>query len=108
MTASSARGERRAMARARGPSCGQRASAAMGVSLLRGHHLDLRRAQERLQDGAVALGPAHQSFEVLLARVGSVDLEAHADRVEPGRDLAVDAERAAEVEVALDVHLDLA
>src|SRR3954447_14351996 len=81
----------------------------MGIALLRGaHRLDRGRLAQRLQDGAVALRAGHEAVEVLRARVRRVDLEAHADRVEAGGDLAVDAERAAQVEVALDDDLDLA
>src|SRR3954469_8151332 len=80
----------------------------MGIALLPAgwDHLVVRRAEERLQHGAVALGPLHEALELLGARVRRVDVEAHADRVEAGRDLAVDAERPAQVEVALDDHLD--
>src|SRR3954447_5795357 len=80
----------------------------MGIALLPAgwDHLDVRRAEERLQHGAVALGPLHEALELLGARVRRVDVEAQADRVEAGRDLAVDAERPAQIEVALDDHLD--
>src|SRR4051812_39070863 len=83
----------------------------MGIALLSGpaaraNGLDRRWPAERLEHGAVALGAGHEPLEVLLARAGRVDLEAQADRIEAGRHVAVDAERPAEVEVALDDHLD--
>src|SRR3954454_21557330 len=80
----------------------------MGIALLRPHHLDRRWPLEGLQNGAIALGPRHEALEVLGARTGGVDLEPQADRVEAGRHLAVDPERPAQVEVAVDNDLDLA
>src|SRR4051794_25580700 len=80
----------------------------MGIALPRAHRLDRRRPAQRLQHRAVALRAGHEPVEVLVARVGRVDLEAQADRLEAGRHVAVDAERAAQVEVALDDDLDAA
>src|SRR5919109_483165 len=112
MLSSSARATARAMAQATVASWRQRASAAMGRALPRlgnrrgAHRLDRRRPAERLQDRAVALGPGHQGVELLLARAGRVDVEAQPDRGEARRHVAVDPERAAQVEVALDDDLD--
>src|SRR6185503_20260750 len=63
-----------------------------------------RRAGERLEHHAVALGQLEQRGEVLLAGVG-VELEAQADVLEADGRLLVDTERAAEVQVALGEHL---
>src|SRR3954454_24967942 len=60
-------------------------------------------AGKRLVDDAVALGGLEQRVELLVARVG-LELEAQADRGEADRRLAVDAHRAAEVEVAFGHH----
>ena len=62
----------------------------------------LRRSRERLEHDAVALGEADERGEVLLAGV-RVEVEAQADRAEAHGRVAVDTERAAEVEVALGV-----
>src|SRR3954454_16219926 len=72
------------------------------------HGLDRGWPAKGLQHGAVALGPRHQAVEVLGARAGGGDLGAQADRVDAGRHLAVDPERPAQVEVALDDDFDLA
>src|SRR4051812_30042293 len=115
MLTSSARETGRAMAQTTVASWRQRAFPAMGVSLPRrvalrrggrAHRLDHGRVAERLEHRAVALGSLHQALEVLFAGVRRVDLEAHPDRVEAGADFPVDAERAAQVEVAVDDHLD--
>src|SRR4051794_33997799 len=71
------------------------------------HRFDRGWLAKGLQHGAVALGARHEAVDVLLARAGRVDLEAQADRVEAGRHLAVDPERPAQVEVALDDDFDL-
>src|SRR6187200_1372310 len=111
MVASSTRPTRRAMAQTTGRSWRQRASAAMGIALPSrpgsgADRLDRGRVAQRLEHRAVALRALHEPLEVLLARAGRVDLEAQPDRVEAGPDLAVDPERPAQVEVALDDHLD--
>ena len=67
-----------------------------------GPDAQLRRPGERLEHHAVALREADERGEVLLARV-RVEVEAQADRAEAHGRVAVDAERAAEVEVALGV-----
>ena len=59
-----------------------------------------RRPRERLEHDAVALGQAQERGELVLARVG-VELEVQPHVLEADRRLLVDAERAAEVEVAL-------
>ena len=62
----------------------------------------LGRPGERLKHDAVALGEADERGEILLAGV-RVEVEAQADRAKAHGRVAVDAERAAEVEVALGV-----
>ena len=59
-----------------------------------------RAVVQGLEDDAIALGQLQQLVELLLRRVG-VDLEAQADRPEADRRRLVDAERAAEIEIAL-------
>src|SRR4051794_28189040 len=66
----------------------------------RDRRAQLRRGRERLQYHAVALGQPQQRVE-LLGRGGRVELEAQPYRREADRCLAVDAERAAEVELSL-------
>src|SRR3954451_14175696 len=61
------------------------------------------RGSERLVDDAITLGEAQQRLDVLVARV-SVEVERGANRRKSHRSLLVDAERAAEVEVAFDMH----
>ena len=68
--------------------------------------VELRAARERLQHDAVALGQLEQRGELLVVGVG-VELEAQADVAEADRRGLVDAQRAAEVEVALGVDLAL-
>src|SRR5262245_18124189 len=63
-------------------------------------HVDRRTALERLVDHAVTLGELEQLVELLLRRVG-LDVEAQADLRKADWRGLVDAERAAEVEVAL-------
>src|SRR5436190_5985790 len=63
-------------------------------------HLDGRAAFDRLVDHAIALGELEQLIELLSALVG-VDVEAQADLGEADRRVFRDAERAAEVEIAL-------
>src|SRR5204862_6025035 len=62
-------------------------------------HLDRkpRRRHQRLRHRAVALGLAQQAVKILLGRVRGVDGEAQAQGREAGADLAVEAERAAQV-----------
>ena len=62
-----------------------------------------RSARERLIDDAVALGQLLQRRKLLVVGVG-VELERQADLAEADRRLTIDAERAAEVEVALRAH----
>src|SRR3954469_8842357 len=61
------------------------------------------RLRERLVDDAIALGQPQQCLQLLVGRV-SVEVEAGANGREPDRRLLVDAEGAAEVQIALDVH----
>src|SRR5882757_9346945 len=63
-------------------------------------HLDRRAALDGLVDDAIALRELEQLIELLLRRVG-LDVEAQADLREADRRVLGDAERAAEVEVAL-------
>ena len=86
-----------------------RGPAACGPSVVLGRrggalerHVELRAARERLQHDAVALGQLEQRGELLVVGVG-VELEAQADVAEADRRRLLDAERAAEVEVALGV-----
>ena len=61
-------------------------------------------AAQRLKHDAVALGELEQLVELLLRGVAH-DVEAQADVAEAHRRLAIDAERAAEVEVALGAQV---
>ena len=65
-------------------------------------HLDVHRRPfgDGLEDHAIALGELEQLVELVLRRVG-LDLEGEADRPEADRRVLVDAERAAEIEIAL-------
>src|SRR5947209_13435562 len=62
-----------------------------------------RRGAEGLEDHAVALRELQELVELLRPGVG-VELEGEADLAEADRRVLGDAERAAEVEVALDLH----
>src|SRR5689334_16753805 len=63
-------------------------------------HRNLRTVPDGLIDHAIALGQLQQEIELVLRRIGR-DLEAQADFGEADRCLLVDAERAAEIEIAL-------
>ena len=63
-----------------------------------------RRGAQRLKHDAVALGQLEQLVELLLRRVAG-ELERQADVAEADGRLAVDAERAAEVEIALGAYV---
>src|SRR6202044_3361067 len=63
-------------------------------------NLDRRSASDRLIDHAVALGEFEKLIEFVLRRVG-VEVEAEPDLREADRRLLGDAERAAEIEIAL-------
>ena len=65
---------------------------------------DRRPVAQRLKHDAVALGELQELIELLLRGV-ALDVEAQADVAETHRRLAVDAERAAEVEVALGAQV---
>src|SRR3954464_10232377 len=62
-----------------------------------------RRGAEGLEDHAGALGELEELVELLRLCVG-VELEGEADLAEADRRVLGDAERAAEVEVALGLH----
>src|SRR3954469_20089206 len=64
-------------------------------------HGQCRRSCERLVDDAVALGEAQQRLDVLICCIG-VQVKGGANRRKTYGRLLVDAERAPEVEVALD------
>src|SRR2546429_8507987 len=63
-------------------------------------HLDGRAGLDRLIDHAIALGELEQLVELLLALVG-VDRKGEPDPREADRRILGDAERAAEIEIAL-------
>src|SRR3954449_7403108 len=65
---------------------------------------DLRPVLDGLIDHAIALGELEQQIELVLRRI-SVDVEAQTDLGEADRGLLVDAERAAEIEIALGVYV---
>src|SRR4051795_7299674 len=67
-------------------------------------HRDLRAVLDGLIDHAIALGELEQQVELVLRRI-SVDVEAQAYLGEADRRLLVDAERAAEIEIALGVDV---
>src|SRR6516162_2842534 len=68
-----------------------------------GEHRQRRAVGERLQDHAVALGGGEQ-IGALLFGGDAGEVEDQADRAEPHRRLAVDAQRSPEVEVAFGAH----
>src|SRR5918997_509004 len=59
---------------------------------------------ERLEDDAVALGELDQRSKLVGVGIG-VELEGKTDLAKAHRSVLGDAQRAAEVEVALDLHL---
>src|SRR3546814_9655433 len=69
--------------------------------LLQQRRHDARRLGDRLQDHAEALRQLQQLVDALL-RLRGVEVEGDADLAEADRRLLVDAQGAAEVEVALD------
>ena len=63
-------------------------------------HLDRRALLDGLIHHAIALGELEELIELLLRRVG-VDIEGEADLRKADRRILGDAERAAEIEIAL-------
>src|SRR6185437_3860349 len=63
-------------------------------------HRNLRAVLDGLVDHAITLGEFQQQIEFLLRRVG-VDVETETNFRETNRRLLVDAERAAEIQIAL-------
>src|SRR5262245_53539421 len=62
-------------------------------------HRDFRSVLDGLIDHAIAFRQLEQQIELVLRRIGS-DLEAQADLLEPNGGFLVDAERAAEIQIA--------
>src|SRR5438270_13587608 len=64
---------------------------------------DLGRVAQGLQHDAIALGQLQQAVDAIL-RLVRIEREGEADRAEPDRRGAIDAKRAAEIEVALGLE----
>src|ERR1700738_1682633 len=87
-------------------------SAKTRFALLPGHdefshplhgHRNLRAVLDGLVDHAIALGEFQEQIELVLRRVG-IDVETQTNFGKTDRRLLVDAERAAEIEIALGGH----